>query len=169
MSKKPTSWRHGRQFLTEERGSALIEFALVLPLLLLVIFGVVDFGKALAYKNDDVHLANQAARYAVVNSCAPCSAGQKLNAAIQAQAEHSSATVAICYPTPSTGAVGEAVHVTVKDTFKWFHVNFPLIGNWAHIDTISYSNSEMRIETATTAADRNYTLGTWDATKKKCD
>ena len=52
----------------DERGVALIEFALVLPLLLVLLLGMIDAGKAFNYWNDETHLANEAARYAVVNS-----------------------------------------------------------------------------------------------------
>ena len=51
----------------DERGVALVEFALVLPLVLLLLFGMIDFGKAFNYWNDETHLANEGARYAVVN------------------------------------------------------------------------------------------------------
>jgi len=64
--------RRGRGRFASERGVALIEFALVLPFLLLVVFGMVDLGKAVNYWNDETHLANQAARYASVNDCPPC-------------------------------------------------------------------------------------------------
>jgi hypothetical protein len=64
--------RLGRGRFASERGVALIEFALVLPFLLLVVFGMVDLGKAVNYWNDETHLANQAARYASVNRCSPC-------------------------------------------------------------------------------------------------
>lgn len=50
-----------------DRGVALVEFALVLPLLLVLLFGVVDFGKAFNYWIDQTHLANEGARWAVVN------------------------------------------------------------------------------------------------------
>ena len=59
--------RHGRERLREERGQTFLEFALVLPLLLILIFGVIDLGKALGYKNDETNIANQAARLAVVS------------------------------------------------------------------------------------------------------
>ena len=36
----------------DESGQALVEFALVLPLLLLLVLGMVDFGKAYNYWND---------------------------------------------------------------------------------------------------------------------
>src|SRR5215218_1730949 len=70
--------RHGRERLRGERGQTFLEFALVLPLLLVLIFGVIDLGKALGYKNDETNIANQAARLAVVSSgtaCQPCTPG----------------------------------------------------------------------------------------------
>src|SRR6266566_9303773 len=60
--------RHrGRLSLRNERGTALVEFALVLPLLLVLLLGMIDVGKAVNYWNDETHLANEAARYAAVN------------------------------------------------------------------------------------------------------
>src|SRR5919199_6301171 len=55
----------------EDRGVALTEMALVLPLLLLLILGMIDFGKAINYWIDNTHLANAGARLAVVNGN-PC-------------------------------------------------------------------------------------------------
>ena len=44
-----------------------MEFALILPVLLVVILGMLDFGKAFNYWIDETHIANAAARWAVVN------------------------------------------------------------------------------------------------------
>jgi|tagenome__1003787_1003787.scaffolds.fasta_scaffold20374733_2 Flp pilus assembly protein TadG len=64
--------RPGRGRFASESGIALVEFALVLPFLLLIIFAMVDLGKAVNYWNDETHLANSAARYASVNGCTAC-------------------------------------------------------------------------------------------------
>jgi hypothetical protein len=50
-----------------ERGTALVEFALIAPLLFLLIFGIVDFGRAFDYYNQVTQLAGQGARAAAVN------------------------------------------------------------------------------------------------------
>src|SRR5918911_5614288 len=52
----------------DDRGVALTEMALVLPLLLLLILAMVDFGKAINYWIDNTHIANEGARLAVVNN-----------------------------------------------------------------------------------------------------
>jgi Flp pilus assembly protein TadG len=53
--------------LRSERGTAVVEFALIAPLLFLLIFGIIDFGRALDYYNQLTQLAGQGARAAAVN------------------------------------------------------------------------------------------------------
>lgn len=48
------------------RGQALVEFALVLPLLMLVLFGIVEFGRAWNAKQVLTDAAREGARLAVV-------------------------------------------------------------------------------------------------------
>jgi Flp pilus assembly protein TadG len=63
-------------FLHDTRGAALAELALVLPLLLLLLLGMLDFGKAFNQWMSGTHLANEGARLAAVNYCpAPSSDG----------------------------------------------------------------------------------------------
>lgn len=52
----------------QQSGAAMVEMALVLPILLLLVLGIVDFGRALNYWNDTNQVAGQAARYAAVNT-----------------------------------------------------------------------------------------------------
>ncbi len=134
----------------EDRGVALAELALVLPLLLVLLFGMLDFGKAFNEWIDETHLANEGARLAavgypaVVGSCdastAPnpntcltqyirdgadineLKAGRAGDAYADAQ---SAAQVCISYPTnPATGShglIGDPVQVTVNVTYKWLN------------------------------------------------
>src|SRR2546423_11636397 len=57
-----------RPWAADERGVALIEFALVLPMVLLLLLGMIDVGKAVNYWNDETHLANEASRAIAVNN-----------------------------------------------------------------------------------------------------
>ena len=49
------------------RGNAVIEFALVLPILLLVLFGITEFGRAIMTKNILFTAAREGARLAAVS------------------------------------------------------------------------------------------------------
>src|SRR6266853_249605 len=53
---------------TREDGPAVVEFALIAPLLFLLVGGVIDFARALNYYNDLTQLAGQGARAAIVAS-----------------------------------------------------------------------------------------------------
>ncbi len=48
-------------------GQGLIEFALVLPVLLLLILGIIDFGRIIAIYNESSNATREALRYAMVN------------------------------------------------------------------------------------------------------
>jgi Flp pilus assembly protein TadG len=52
---------------TSRRGQALVEFALVLPLLLLLVFGIIDAGRLIYTYNTVANSARNAARVAIVN------------------------------------------------------------------------------------------------------
>jgi len=55
------------QRLHNERGTAVVEFALVAIPLCFIVFGILDFGRALNYYNNLTQLAGQGARAATVN------------------------------------------------------------------------------------------------------
>lgn len=57
---------HRRRHNAEE-GAAAVEFALVVPILLLLIFGIINFGIVLAQQLSISNSARQAARFAVVD------------------------------------------------------------------------------------------------------
>jgi Flp pilus assembly protein TadG len=49
------------------RGQALVEFALIIPLFVLLLFGIVDFGRAVLASNSIANAAREGARTAIVN------------------------------------------------------------------------------------------------------
>jgi Flp pilus assembly protein TadG len=125
----------GRFKPADQGGVALVEFALVLPLILLLLLGMIDVGKALNYWNDETHLANEAARAAAVNR-SPV-AGQTINNAVKAEADSSelrnggtssisSPGVTVCiwfpngtHPTGPKALTGEPVEVKVWADYNW--------------------------------------------------
>jgi Flp pilus assembly protein TadG len=62
--------------LRRESGQALVEFALVLPVLMLLVMGIVDFGFAFNQWNTAQNAAREGARMAAVNSNVPTIKGR---------------------------------------------------------------------------------------------
>lgn len=128
----PSTRLGNRSACAREDGQALVELAFVLPILLLLVFGIIRFGLALNSANDDTHLANEVARYATVNenpSCAkPCSTGLALWGKSQADsgALKKNGTVCIRFPenpaTKTSGQIGDPVEVVVEQAVKWLPV-----------------------------------------------
>jgi Flp pilus assembly protein TadG len=115
--------------LKSQRGQALVEFALILPLLLTLVLGIFDFGTAYNYQNDMSQLANEAARYAAVqgcNGCAPGNPNTEIPAIVKADADTGAlrdpthgVTICLFWPAGSTGAKGDAVKVLVEKNYSW--------------------------------------------------
>jgi Flp pilus assembly protein TadG len=133
-----------------ESGVALVEFALVLPLLLLIILGIFDFGRAINYWQDAQQMANEGARWAVVARL-PNSGGGTLQNQIRQQADTAEflngsssvtgkAKVCISFPN-GTSNVGDPVTVTVSGTYQWI----PFLALGATQTTFS-SSATMRLE-----------------------
>jgi Flp pilus assembly protein TadG len=142
---------------------ALVEFALVAPLLLVILFAMLDFGRTFNYWIDATHLANEGARWAVVNKN-PASSGT-LQQYIQQQADTdelrnggsssvpSALQVCISFPGGSS-AVGNPVQVTASVTYNWL----PFLSDQALgglTSTTVSSSSTMRLEAPPT----NYAAG----------
>ena len=137
------AWRRRED---RERGQAMVEFALILFPLLILVAGIIQFGIGLNFWLDSNRIANQGARWAVVNSwpgCARTAAADSCTATPAcgtaptnttlanylkceaiSQGLRNSVTVTICYPDdgdPNTqvGAVGTPVRVRLEAPFEF--------------------------------------------------
>jgi Flp pilus assembly protein TadG len=141
-----------------EDGASLVEFALILPLLVVLLFAMLDFGKAFNYWIDETHLANEGARWAVVDRN-PGGGSLQQYLVDQATTDElrngGTASIAnpaeVCISFPNgTSNVGDPVLVTVSATYNWL----PVIGLDTAQTTITGS-SHMRLEALPT----NYSAG----------
>jgi TadE-like protein len=152
----------------DERGVALVEFVLVLPLLLVILFGMLDFGRVFNYWIDATHLANEGARFAVVNNN-PSTSGT-LQAYIQQQGDTDelrnggTASVPdpleICIDFPNGATVGQPVHVTATVTYNWLPFlssdwSYNVFGHKLPLSSVVTGSSTMRLEALPT----NYAAG----------
>jgi Flp pilus assembly protein TadG len=94
---------------TSERGAAVVEFAIMLPLFLLVIGGVVDFGRAFFTQIQLTNAAREGARAAIVSTAPP--------ADIQARA--GVAGVPGMTTTINSACPGANASVTTQVSFQW--------------------------------------------------
>jgi Flp pilus assembly protein TadG len=106
----------------EQRGTAVVEFALIAIPLCLIVFGILDFGRALNYYNDLTQIAGQGARAAAVNQD-PNGGAADTNFQHQLACETDSGelrrgvNIAVAYGTPLS--VGGPVTVTASYTFHF--------------------------------------------------
>jgi Flp pilus assembly protein TadG len=118
-----------RALRREEGGTALVEFALIAPFLFLLLFGIIDFGRALNYYNQVTQLAGQGARAAAVNTMpdgTTITSGTALQTALvnaTGQPELKNGEI-VCIKSPLPTAVGQPVTVKVSYQFHFL----PLVG-----------------------------------------
>jgi len=136
----------------------MVEFALVLPLLALLLVGMLEFGRALNYWIDTTHMASEGARLAAVSAapaaCPGGGAAGNLAQYVQCQADTHElryggttsvpdpASVCIDFPNGTTNR-GDPVRVTVTATFNWL----PLIGAAGGVGSTTITGAAtMRLE-----------------------
>jgi hypothetical protein len=161
----------------EARGTALAELALVLPLLLVLLLGMLDFGKALNEWIDETHLANEAVRLAAVNykpdagwpSCPTTDPTGGIGCYIQRTANIGEFTngrtgnayaptqdgAKVCIDFPDVGhttpVVGDPVEVEITVDYQWLNY----VATWLSPTTPLRGKATMRLEALPT----NYTSG----------
>ncbi len=128
----------------------MVEFALVLPLLLLLLLGMIEFGRAINYWIDANHLANTAARWAAVDKNP--GPGATIQDSIRQQANTSElrdggttsvpSPASVCIDFPDGSAeVGDPVEATVSVDYNWL----PFIDLDVATTTLE-SSATMRLE-----------------------
>jgi Flp pilus assembly protein TadG len=147
--------------LADERGTALVEFAFVAPLFLFLVIAMLHFGKAFNYWINETHLANEAARFAVVNKN-PGGTTATLQQYVQQQAETDELrdggtdsvpnSLKVCVSFPDGAVVGAPVTVTVTTEYDWL----PFIAEKLSGTSVTITGSAtMRMEALPT----NYSAG----------
>ena len=127
----------------------------MLPLLAVLLFGMLEFGRAINYWIDATHLANETARWAVVNQNpgSTMTPAKTLQQYVQEQATTGELrgggtgsvpvgiAVTICFP--SGAAVGQPVRAQASVTYHWL----PLIGDRIGVGSTTITGrADMRLE-----------------------
>lgn len=134
-----------RRLHAAEQGQALVEFTLVIVPLLVLLFGIIEFGLVMYDKNTVVSDAREAARLAAVND----PSGKTL----LSDAPAGSTLTFTCATNPSSGNPSGAYNVgdTVTAHVTYVHGYItPLIGNLLGGSINLSSNATMTLETQPT-------------------
>ncbi|MCE5267671.1 MAG: pilus assembly protein [Planctomycetaceae bacterium] len=110
--------RSCRRCRRNRRGAALVEFAIVAPIFFLLVFGIIEFGRAIMVQEIITNASREGARLAVLDAPNP-TAGQ-VNTTVTtylANAGISGATVTINPAEPTSAGYGQPVSVTVSIPF----------------------------------------------------
>lgn len=140
-----------------EQGQALVELAFVIPLVLLFLFGIIDFGLALNQQNSDTNIANIAVREAsVIGNATTAMCGTttepNLNAWAVCEANGSGGPgLSVCVgdvasstvPTTTTYTTGDPIKVEATSSFGWLKL---VTGQVSSLNSSISANATMRLE-----------------------
>jgi hypothetical protein len=139
----------------EQDGQAAVELALVLPVLLVILLGVLDFGRALNYWNDTNQIAAEGARFAAVNKVPAGSPTLKAYLKGQAMPELRNGSgnvdaVRVCIDLPAGSVVGNPVHVSLTSKLSLI----PFLGDAIGVGTVNIKgDATMRLEAVPSSID----------------
>jgi Flp pilus assembly protein TadG len=135
----------------DESGQALVEFALLLPVILLVMFAILQFGLSLNAANDQTNIASEVARYAIVNENPGENEAKKVSLQEWGKGQaytnyttalNSEGKVCIEFPTHKE-EVGQPVEVKVTSVTHWI----PFLGSLGQAGSTTVTGTAvMRLE-----------------------
>ncbi len=130
-----TRLKIGVKLLRQTKGSAMVEFALVAGVLLLIVMGILDFGHAWFMRQGIINASREGARYAVVYRVDASGTHLKPINFVPSVKDFTEQLLGKMLPVGTvysakaegtgytTGAAGQEVTVTVNATKKWFAVD----------------------------------------------
>jgi Flp pilus assembly protein TadG len=135
-----------------DRGTAVVEFAIILPAFLLILLGVIDFGKVLYYWQSSSQAAATGARAAVVDHWPGDDTGTTLQQWVRSQLKtqelYDDANICVEFPPDGDTSPGNRIEVKVQVPYS-----LPLVSALAGGNAMLVRGSaSMRIEADSASA-----------------
>ena len=109
-----------------DRGAAAVEAAFIVPIMILIVFGSLDFGRALWWKIQVTNAAREGASYARLF---PCNAAG-ITARVDAELGHAPNQPVVISPTPTSACTAtdyQTVTVTVSESVPFLTPGLSLV------------------------------------------
>jgi hypothetical protein len=103
---------------TSERGAVAVEFALILPILLLLLLGIMEFGRAYNAQISLTHAAREGVRVMAISRDATAAQSAAINAATSLEPNLMVVKLDPFPPCPAGPASGSTPVVTMTITYK---------------------------------------------------
>jgi len=153
---------HWRRFLRREDGNVLIETAIMVSILLVLVFGIFDFGRAMFVENNLVSAAREAARAgaAVADVTGPPTLNDSVTTvAINRFSQYgttplTASNIAVVCSAGCGNPTGGSVKVTITYSFAWITPVWRFL-KWG---TTSKFNSTTGVSTFHASAEYRYEL-----------
>lgn len=112
-----------QKFLASRRGATAVEFALVIPIVLIMVAGIFEMGRAMWIKATMQFVVEETTRYAIVNSAAT---DAQLITVATGYLNDSGLDITLTWATPFTEVVGTITYIDVTATYA-FSAVIPLV------------------------------------------
>ncbi|TET15824.1 MAG: pilus assembly protein [Actinobacteria bacterium] len=111
------------RIIKSEKGASAVEFALILPILIILVFGIVQFGIAFNNYITITHAAREGARIAAVDLNNPDLENIIIERAFPVQITEDDIVIS----TPEGTNIGDPVEVEITYNIS---ITIPLVGSW---------------------------------------
>jgi len=108
-----------RRFRRNERGQALVEFALVVPLLLIMVMAIIDFGRAWNLHQTITDAAREGARQAVISNAVTQDSAVAIVAGVIRASGFDPGLATVGFPDGFKQGRGEQTTVTIEMPYRF--------------------------------------------------
>ena len=105
-----------RSYRKNRRGAAVVEFAMVVPVFVLLVFGMIEFGRAVMVQQVLVNATREGARQAVLDGSTLADVQARIDVYLLASSINGATTTVT--PAPEAAGFGEPVVVTISVPFE---------------------------------------------------
>lgn len=134
-----SAWRRlVRPFRGSGRGQSIVEFALVLPVLLLLIMGALDFARAISVLQIVTNAAREGARAGIIPTNTAATVTATVNVYLAGAGQANCNTV-VGLTAGNAGVAGDPVTVAVNCPFQTITFNLIPIPGWTGVLNINQS------------------------------